>query len=442
MTGSLSMTPDDLKICYLLGKFPALSETFVLQEIEHHVSVGASIRVISISRQHESRDLARLSPEVRSIVKNVFDNRNLAQKAATTLTLVMDLLFRPLWWPVILGPGFGTIRDRLRTAGLAFAFARLGEEFDVIHGHFGSIGLKAVALRKLGLTAAKIVTTLHGRDLSGTLRRHGDSYYRNLFAFGDLFLPISEHWKDKITALGCDPARIAVQHMGINCATITFKERGNRPGEPTHLVSIGRLIEKKGHQFTLQALAALRQRRPDLPFAFDLIGEGPDLQHLKELAAALAIDDAVTFRGGLAHDQTLAMLDRAMIFVLPSVTASDGDMEGIPVALMEAMAMGMPVISTRHSGIPELVEDQVSGFLVNERDLDGLSRAIETILCEPERWNAMGRAGRQRVEREFDHAKLMSELHDHYRRVVASDRRASDPSRFGSARQGFDATMR
>jgi len=119
------------------------------------------------------------------------------------------------------------------------------------------------------------------------------------------------------------------------------------------------------------------------------------------------------------HAQTLALLEGAEIFILPSVTAGDGDMEGIPVSLMEAMARGMPVISTYHSGIPELVEDGVSGFLVPERDVVALARAIQRTVENGSTWPEIGRAGRCIVEDNFNRRKLGLRLIEHYRNLLS-----------------------
>ena len=119
-------------------------------------------------------------------------------------------------------------------------------------------------------------------------------------------------------------------------------------------------------------------------------------------AAKLGVSDRVRFTGGLPHARVQAELDAAHVFVLPSVTASDGDMEGVPVALMEAMAAGLPVLSTTHSGIPELIEHDASGLLAPERDPQQLAANMRALALAPQRWPAMGAAGAKRVRDEFD----------------------------------------
>jgi colanic acid/amylovoran biosynthesis glycosyltransferase len=266
------------------------------------------------------------------------------------------------------------------------------------------------------LMDAKIVTTFHGFDLSALIKRKGRNHYQLLFRFGALFLPISDMWARTLRELGCDPGRIEVHRVGIDCALNEFRERrlDPRANAPVKLISVGRLVEKKGHAYTLRALAELRRVRPDLSVTLDIVGEGELMEALKAETAALQLEDIVRFHGGLPHGPTLALLDDADVFILPSVTAEDGDMEGIPVSLMEAMARGMPVISTYHSGIPELVEDGVSGFLVPERDVTALAEAIQRTINSAAKWPEIGRAGRRTVEDNFNRRKLGLRLIEHY----------------------------
>jgi colanic acid/amylovoran biosynthesis glycosyltransferase len=275
-------------------------------------------------------------------------------------------------------------------------------------------------LRALGLLDLPIVTTFHGYDLSAAITSGRSGRYAQLFRHGILSLPISEYWAERLRGLGCPADRIVVHHMGIDPERLAFRARSASDNGPVRLISVGRLIEKKGHRFTIQALAALRQRNPGLAFTLDIVGEGPEAADLKAEVARLGVADRVTFHGGLPHDRTLALLDAASIFVLPSVTAASGDMEGIPVSIMEAMAQGLVVVSTFHSGIAELVEDGKSGVLVPERDVPALADAIERILQHPDAWPEYARAGRRKVEAEFDRGKLNAALLEHYRSVATT----------------------
>jgi colanic acid/amylovoran biosynthesis glycosyltransferase len=205
--------------------------------------------------------------------------------------------------------------------------------------------------------------------------------------------------------------------MGVNLAQLPPLQSGTR--DVIRITAVGRCVEKKGHEFTLRALHALRVRRPDLPLRLDLIGEGPLLDDLQTLATALGLEDLVRFMGPLSHPEVLQALSATDIVSLPSVTAADGDKEGIPVVLMEAMAMRIPVVSTFHSGIPELVSHETSGLLSLERDVGTLARNIERLADDPAFRAILGEAARARIEAEFETAALGRSLRRHYAALLS-----------------------
>lgn len=410
-----------MKIGYLVGEFPRLSETFILDEVKEHRRNGIELVVIALHRPAGASARMALR-DIDAPILYVFHGSGRLLRLERLWIACLALATQWRLWRVLVDARCGSGTDRMNILGLAYRLKSVMRQggIDLLHCHFGTRAHLAAALRSLGLIDVGIVTTFHGFDLSALIRRKGRSHYQLLFRFGALFLPISEMWARTLRELGCDPARICVHRVGIDCALNEFRERrlDLRANMPVKLISVGRLVEKKGHAYTLQALAELRRERPDLSVTLDIVGEGELTQSLRREVAALRLDDIVTFHGGLPHGETLALLDEAAVFVLPSVTAGDGDMEGIPVSLMEAMARGMPVISTYHSGIPELVEDGVSGFLVPERDVAALARAIARTIDSAARWPEIGRAGRRVVESDFNRRTLGLRLIEHYRNLL------------------------
>jgi colanic acid/amylovoran biosynthesis glycosyltransferase len=406
----------------LVGEFPRLSETFIVDEIKEHRRNGVGIVVVSLFRPAlDSAAMANIAGTDVPILY-VYRTHGRLRRFERLWTALLALATQWRLWQVVFGARFGSRTDRMNILGLAYRLraARSLGGVDLLHCHFGTRAHLAAALRSLGIIDVKIVTTFHGIDVSALVRRKGAKHYQLLFRFGSLFLPISDMWARRLCELGCDPARIRVHHVGIDCALNTFRERklDSRHSAAVKLISIGRLVEKKGHSHTLRALARLRRERPELSMTLDIVGEG-DLQGaLEKEVAELGLTDMVAFHGGLPHREALSLLNEASIFILPSVTSEDGDMEGIPVSLMEAMARGIPVISTYHSGIPELVQDGVNGFLVPERDDAALARAIERTIDRASDWPEIGRAGRQTVERSFNRRKLGRRLIEHYRDLL------------------------
>ena len=407
----------DLKVGYLVSEFPKLSETFVRDEIKEHLEHHLDVIVISL-RQARQDALSNEEGRIAGIsVENVFAKHRWAHLLEQIRLVTLSLATIPAVWRVVVGRGYGKLSERVSILALAYRLRQIEarRRLDVLHCHFGRQGRYAAILRQIGLLQAKIVTTFHGFDISSTVVSRGRDHYDVLFKHGDLFLPISEYWARGLRELGCDPKRIIVHHMGVDCTTNGYNARRPGSNDTIRLISIGRFVEKKGHQYTLRALAVLRARRPDLPISFDLIGDGPLKSQMIAEAGALGLDEVVTFHGALEHSDTLALLNRASIFVLPSVTSADGDMEGIPVSLMEAMARGMPVISTYHSGIPELVEDGQSGLLVPERDTNALALAMEQMIDGAPDWTRYGMAARHKVEAEFNRRALGQRLVEIYR---------------------------
>jgi len=386
---------------FLTGRFPALTETFILSQITGLLDRGHEIEILAAGSDdrivHPAVERYRLRERTRYWAPVPANRAHRALRVATllarhagrlgTLARAMD------------GRRYGRMASSL-TLACWTADLLPRRDYDVLYCHFGWNGLYAHMLRDLGVLSGRLVTAFHGADLSWHLRRTSEDVYRPLFASGELFLPISERWRDRLVALGCPADRVRVHHMGIDCARLRPEPRTLGPREALRLVSVSRLVEKKGIEYALRAVARLVANGLDV--RYDVVGDGPLSEPLVRLAGELGLGPRVRFLGARGPEEVPAVLRSAHIAVAPSVIASDGDEEGIPVGLMEAMATGMPVVSTRHSGIPELVEDGVSGQLVPERDVDALAAALESLAARPERWPAMGQAGRRRVEREFD----------------------------------------
>ena len=278
--------------------------------------------------------------------------------------------------------------------------------YDAVVAHFGQHGNHMQILKDLGVSRAPLAVFFHGADMTRDLYRYGRSTYNHLFEHGDLMLPISDRWRKRLIELGCPEDKICVHRMGVDTSKIEFRKRV--PEGVVRLISATRLTEKKGLRYALAAVAQLKSE--DLPFHYDIVGDGPLWQELNSQVEQLGLEDSVTLHGWKTQAELFDIQRRAHICLMPSVTAKNGDEEGVPVALMEACAGGLAVISTRHSGIPELVTDGVSGYLVPERDTTALRQALQKLLREPSQIGEFGAAGRSRVEEEFEINALNDEL--------------------------------
>ncbi|RYG85490.1 MAG: colanic acid biosynthesis glycosyltransferase WcaL, partial [Alphaproteobacteria bacterium] len=254
-----------------------------------------------------------------------------------------------------------------------------------------------------------IVTIFHGHDV-GTAHQTGEvGQYQNLFRLGSRHLPVNARFREILIANGAPVERTHVHHMGIDVAAIPF-ERRDWTLRPLQILSVARLTEKKGISSALMALAKVRGQRPELSWRYNIVGEGELREDLGVLSAELGLTDSVDFLGARPHAEVRLLLAKTQLFLLPSVTAGNGDVEGIPVSLMEAMASGAIVVSSIHSGIPELVEDGVSGLLAPERDVDTLAMKLLATADHPDSMDAMAWNARQTVESEFNATVQMERL--------------------------------
>jgi colanic acid/amylovoran biosynthesis glycosyltransferase len=233
----------------------------------------------------------------------------------------------------------------------------------------------------------------------------GAHTYAPLFREAERLLPISEHWKRRLLELGAPPEKIEVRHMGVDTEALGYRPRSLPVGRAPRVISVGRFVEKKGFDYGLRAVARA-ERLLGSSLEYHLVGDGPLRPELQRLAQAEGLAERVTFHGAKSSDEIIALLADAELLMAPSVTAANGDKEGIPMVLMEAMAQGVLVLSTLHSGIPELVQNGESGRLVPERDADALASALADLLRTPEQWPRLLTNARKTVEADFDSTRL------------------------------------
>jgi colanic acid/amylovoran biosynthesis glycosyltransferase len=280
--------------------------------------------------------------------------------------------------------------------------------YDVCYCAFGMDAPHALRLRRLGVLGGELVVAFRGADTTKYVARRGPRVYARTFRDARLLLPVCDFLGRRLVQLGAPAERVVVHRTGIDLRRWPYRGRQSPAPGSVRLMSVGRLVEKKGIAHVLRALRLLVDR--GVRAEYRVFGDGPLRQRLEALAGELGLAERVSFEGRQEQERIREGLDRADVLVAASVTAADGDEEGIPNVLKEAMASGMPVVGTRHAGIPELIEDGVSGWLVPERDEAALAAAFARLAAEPERWPAMGRAGREKVEREYDIQRLNDRL--------------------------------
>jgi glycosyltransferase involved in cell wall biosynthesis len=398
-------------LAYISHYFPALTQTFVYREIQALEELGWSVQPFSIRRptkgiSDEARELAARTFYVLPInwVKLLW--RQVFLSLAHPLRYLGLLLF------VISRPGESL---RARVHGLTHFFGgmylvpelrRAGIRH--FHAHFGMnpATLAMVASRYLGIPFSM---TIHARDLFVDTALLPTKLREAKFV-----ATISEYNRGILSGMTTPEAaeRIHIVHCGIDLRRFSSRpavaEVGPKTGSPVHFVAVGRLVPKKGYIYLVEAARLLKDR--SVPFEVTLVGGGPDRQLLEERVASLDVGDRVKLLGPMPQEKLLPFLKEADCFVLPCVTAEDGDKDGIPVSLMEAMAFGIPCLSTTLSGIPELIEHEEEGLLVSEKDARALADALERLARDSALRERLGKAGRKKVEAGFSLQAQVREL--------------------------------
>lgn len=269
----------------------------------------------------------------------------------------------------------------------------------VLHVYFGHIGVHLLPL--LEICPLPIIVSFHGADAGIDLDKPAHlALTRRMLDLAALLLVRSDSLAQRLIALGADPGKIRLHRTGIPLAEIPFQQRRAPADGAWRCVQACRLIAKKGLATTLRAFAEFAHEYPKSTLT--IAGEGPQLPELQALAATLGITDRVDFPGFLPQAKLREFYASAHFFLHPSETAPDGDQEGVPNSMLEAMASGLPPIATTHGGIPEAVENHISGWLVAERDHAALAKALLALARDPARYAQMSAAAAARVSTTFD----------------------------------------
>ena len=401
-----------MNIAFILRKFPVTSQTFVHRQIDALIAAGHSVSVIAQPTVDASNAATADALEVYPLP--ITETGRATRVKNLALFVLSSALRHPSKVTGYIAEAAKFVTGPRHDRVFSTSIALLGEakKFDVICCHFGYNGADAVLLKEAGVLSGKLVTIFHGFDVTSYLDKNPMAYDQ-LKDEGDLFLCVNAMFEVKLKKMGFPPEKLRVHHMGVACSQIDY---GFTPlDNSVRLTSVCRFVEKKGISYALQALPKVVKQFPNLTYT--LIGDGPLRAELEAEVTRLSLTSNVKFLGSQTNEVVFETLRKTHVFLAPSVTAANGDMEGIPVVIMEAMAQGTPVLSTYHSGIPELIEHGVSGYLAPERDSDAISKGLLELLSSDERLESVSKEARTKVERDFNNdlldkqfVRLISEL--------------------------------
>jgi colanic acid/amylovoran biosynthesis glycosyltransferase len=256
----------------------------------------------------------------------------------------------------------------------------LASPFDILHGHFGPNANKLLRLQRKGILDRKcpLVASFHGYDCSRYLRQKKEGIYQKLFLEASCILAVSPDMQRTLINLGAPEEKVRVLPVGVENSPQLLFNPGSR-----QIITVARLVEKKGVDTGLKAFAAFSRECPG--WTYHIVGDGPDRADLEILARDLGLKGQVFFTGWLDHETTLNLIAKSFALLAPSRTATDGDEEGLPTTLMEAMGRGIPVLSTRCAGIPGLLgETGERGWLSDPGDAEQMARNLLHLSRQPE----------------------------------------------------------
>ena len=293
-------------------------------------------------------------------------------------------------------------------------------EARLLHIYFGHIAVHLLPLIRAWQKPS--IVSFHGADVIVDMDKAAyRSATREMLDAVKLVMVRSESLRRAVIDLGCDEKKIQLQRTGIPLDEFPFRGRSFPPrgrGGEWRFVQAGRLIEKKGLPVTIHAFVRFSGQYPNARLT--IAGEGPLLSTLQEVARELKIDNRISFTGFISQEQLRDLFYASHIFMHPSETGSDGNQEGIPNSMLEAMASGLPVFATEHGGIPEAIENGVSGVLVPEHDHEELGRILLDAVQDPDFLSRVGRAGADAVAQKFDQRIQVRRLEDIYLHAMGS----------------------
>ncbi|HKS03929.1 MAG TPA: glycosyltransferase, partial [Chthoniobacterales bacterium] len=285
----------------------------------------------------------------------------------------------------------------------------------LLHVYFGHIAVHLLPLIRKWKHPS--IVSFHGADVMVDMNK--PAYREATLEMLDavtLILVRSDSLRRALVDLGCDAKKIEIQRTGIPLEEFPFRERAVPKNGEWRFVQAGRLIEKKGLPVTIRAFEVFV--RQHLNATLTIAGEGPLLRDLESLARELKIAERVSFTGFVSQKQLREIYYRSHIFLHPSQTGRDGNQEGIPNSMLEAMAAGLPVFATNHGGIPEAIDHGVSGMLVPERDEFTLVETLLEAVQDPAFLSRIAHAGSSAVRKNFDLQQQVQRLEEIYLRLI------------------------
>jgi colanic acid/amylovoran biosynthesis glycosyltransferase len=410
-----TMPKEKLHIMYILRSFPTVTEMSTLNEISGMVRRGVEVSIVSLKKP------ASLSQLHRDVEKYKLQEKVYYLNVSTGIRKWKNIFLRTVYGQLKLWlnakadfsqkcrVSLFSIRKKNRRLSLVHLVDLINhiqaKKPDVIYFHFAVHAGELIILRRI--FNIPVIVFFHGFDFSMDLPFR-ELNYPEMFRRGDWFFANSRFSGKKVEALGCPPEKLSVVGLPVDDENYPYKVR--TLGDHPKLLTVARLVEKKGLKYSIEAVARLVAKYPALEYT--IIGEGPLQADLEKLIHSLGMEKNIILSGSKKKEEVIEYMLASHIFILASVTAENGDTEGLGMVLLESQLSGMPVLATQHNGFTDAVDDGRSGFLVPEKDVDALYEKLNWLLENPASWEAMGKAGREHVLKNFSEDVYMRKILD------------------------------
>ena len=398
-----------MKIAFVVNSFPNLSETFILNQITGLIDLKHEVDIYT--RFAPPKNMAHEDIEKYGLHSRIRYLDTVPENKLARLLKVFKLLLRNIRKirksPLRMLSSLNFFRFGKDALSLNFFYAALpftDRAYDIIHCHFGPNGNYGAMLKKMGI-GLKLVTMFHGHDIRKGLVE-GAHIYQPLFNAGDCFLANSSYTHQHLIDFGADPEKIIYHPVGIDVQK--FANRSQRTLTGVHdsitILTVARLVYEKGLSQGIHAIRNILEKKPSLSLRYNIVGEGPMAEELKNIVDALDLKGTVRFLGGMVQREVISELEKADLFLLPSVEEAFG------VVLLEAQAMGIPVVATDVGSVRQAIKEGESGYLVQPNDPDALAQRLIDLIESQHRWHEMGTVGRKFVEENYDIKNLNRRL--------------------------------
>ena len=410
------------KIGYVLKRFPRLSETFILNEILTLERNGFEVHIFSLLKpptELSHKLIRKLNAEITYLpTASNLDRIKMHTGLEQASISFSDLACANSFQSQVLFPGKSALEiAAIELKAMVLSILCKQHQIQHLHAHFGS---DATTVAHIAAKAAGIgySFTAHARDIYHTYTsQQSDNAMRAYkISSSEFVVTVSDYNQNHLSKI-CPDARAKIHRIynGVDLAKFAPNREHTRCN---NILAVGRLVEKKGFSVLVEACAHLKSQGID--FDCNIVGDGPLREDLSSQIRSLNLSDSVTLSGAMIQEQLIGIMRKATVMVLPCIVSNSGDRDGLPTVLLEAMATGIPVVTTTVSGGPEIVRDGENGYLVEPGDSRALAKQISQILNDTASAKTMGRASRLRTEELFSLEQNVGVLAELFRTTINS----------------------